>query len=53
MSEGGVEVDGYRAQDIYEMAPMLDGIGVFNFLVTLRDDPEEGEKMIEEGFRVR
>ena len=51
--EGGVEVDGYRAQDIYEMAPMLDGIGVFNFLVTLRDDPEEGEKMIEEGFRVR
>lgn len=47
-----VEVGGYTAGEIYTMAPMLDGIGVFNFLVTLRDNPEGAKKIIEEGFVV-
>ncbi len=29
------------------------GIGVYNFLVTLRDNPVEAKKIIEEGFSVR
>lgn len=51
--ESGVEVEGYTAQGIYKLAPQLDGIGVFNFLVTLRDDPEGAKEMIREGFVVR
>lgn len=51
--EEGLEIGGYTARGIYELAPRLDGIGVFNFLVTLRDDPEGAEEMIGEGFRVR
>lgn len=51
--EGGIKVAGYGASDIYKMAPMLDGIGVFNFLVDLRDNLEEAEKIIESGFVVR
>ena len=50
--ENGLEVGGYTAKKIVELAPRLDGIGVFNFLVTLRDDPEEAKKYITEGFRV-
>ncbi len=47
-----VEIGGYTAKKIYTMAPMLDGIGVFNFLVTLRDDPEGAKEIIKEGFVV-
>lgn len=49
-AEDGVEVEGYRAREIYEMAAKMDGIGVFNFLVTLRDEPEVARGIIEEGF---
>lgn len=48
----GIEVGGYRAKDIHEMAPQLTGIGVFNFLVTLRDEPDEAKKIIQDGFVV-
>lgn len=50
--EAMVEVNGYTAGRIHEMAPMLDGIGVFNFLVTLRDNPGEAQRIIKDGFRV-
>lgn len=49
----GVEVQGYSAKKISEIAPGLSGIGVYNFLVTLRDDPEEAKKIIDEGFMVK
>lgn len=45
-----VVIDGYNAQKIYELAPQLDGIGVYNFLVTLRDEPQEAQAIIDEGF---
>lgn len=51
--ENGVESGGYTAKRIHEMAPQLDGIGVFNFLVTLRDEPEEAKRFIDEGFVVK
>lgn len=41
---------GYTAEKIHELAPHLEGVGVFNFLVTLRDNPEEAKKIIESGF---
>lgn len=46
-----IEIGGYSAKKIYEMAPILDGIGVYNFLVTLRDNPEEAARIINEGFK--
>lgn len=48
-----VEVNGYTAKEIFKMAPRLDGIGVFNFLVTLRDNPDTAQKIIAEGFVVQ
>lgn len=47
-----VTVEGYSAAQIYEMAPGLDGIGVYNFLVDLRDDPEMAKRAIADGFRM-
>lgn len=49
----GVTIEGYSAQRIYGLAPRLDGIGVFNFLVDLRDNPDEAKQTIADGFRVR
>lgn len=49
----GVNVEGYTAKSVSEMAPMLEGIGVYNFLVTLRDNPEEGKRIIDEGFMIK
>ncbi len=51
--EDGVGIGVYTAKKIHEMAPQLDGIGVFNFLVTLRDSPEEAMKYIDDGFAVK
>lgn len=51
--KNGLEIVGWTAEKIYQKAPQLDGIGVFNFLVTLRDSPEEAKQMIDEDFVVR
>jgi hypothetical protein len=44
-------VGGYNAQDIYSLAPFMDGLGVFNFMVTLREDPAKAKEYIEGGFK--
>ena len=44
-------VGGYTAQDIYGLAPFMDGLGVFNFMVTLREDPAKAKEYIDEGFK--
>ncbi len=49
-SESTVSVAGYDARRIYEIAPVLDGIGVYNLLVDLRDDPEAVQAAIDQGF---
>ena len=46
-----LEVGGYTAKQIFELNPRLNGIGVYNFLITLREEPEVANKYIEEGFR--
>jgi len=43
-------VEGYTPEDIYKLAPFLDGIGVFNFLITLTDNPAKGKQIIKDGF---
>jgi uncharacterized membrane protein len=43
-------IEGYTAKSIFELAPFLDGLGVFNFLVTLREQPDKAKKYIADGF---
>ena len=50
ISNSPLVVEGYTAMDIYKLAPFLDGIGVFNFLITLRDKPIAAKKYIDDGF---
>lgn len=52
-NEKAVVVEGYSAQAIVDRVPFLDGIGAFNFLVDLRDQPKEALKVIKEGFKIR
>jgi hypothetical protein len=42
---------GYTARDIYNLAPFMDGLGVFNFMVTLREDPAMAKEYIDGGFK--
>ena len=44
-------VEGYTADMISKLAPFMDGVGVYNFLVTLRERPENGKRIISEGFK--
>ena len=45
-----LSVEGYTAEAISKLAPFMDGVGVYNFLVTLRERPENGKRIIAEGF---
>lgn len=45
-----VEIEGYTAKRISEIAPFLDGSGVYNFLVTLREEPEKAHEYIRNKF---
>lgn len=48
--EQGLEIEGYNALKISELAPFMNGVGVYNFLVTLRDDPNTAKQIIADGF---
>ena len=43
-------IEGYTAEMIYKLAPFMDGVGAYNFLVTLRERPDNGKRIIAEGF---
>ena len=45
-------ISGYTAKDIVKMAPFMDGIGVYTFMVTLREKPDKAKQYIEEGFKI-
>ena len=49
--ENPLVVGGYTAQDISGLAPFMDGLGVYNFMVTLRDEPEKAREYINSGFK--
>jgi len=44
-------VEGHTAESISKLAPFMDGVGVYNFLITLRERPENGKRIISEGFK--
>lgn len=48
--DDAISVEGYTAKAISEIAPFFDGIGVYGFLVELREDPEHAKKKIKQGF---
>jgi len=43
-------IEGYTAVIISKLAPFMDGVGVYNFMVTLRERPDNGKRIIAEGF---
>ena len=45
-------INDYTPEQIFKLAPFLDGIGIYNFMVTLRDHPEQAKQCIDEGFPV-
>ncbi len=49
----GIRVESYSGKQIHELAPNLSGIGVYNFLVTLRDNPELAREIIQSGFKTQ
>ena len=48
--ESPIIINGYTAENVAGLAPFMDGVGVYNFMVTLRERPENAEKMIAAGF---
>ena len=49
--ESPISVDGYTAKRIHEMNSAFDGVGVYNFLISLRENPEFASRCIKRGFR--
>lgn len=43
-------IEGYTAEEISKLAPFMDGVGVYNFMVTLRERPANAKRIIAEGF---
>ena len=50
MQENPLTIEGYTAEMISKLAPFMDGVGVYNFMVTLRERPDNGKRIITEGF---
>lgn len=48
----GVSVEGYTAKKIKELVPFMNGAGVYDFLISLRENPEECLRYIAEGFPI-
>lgn len=48
--DNAICINGYRANDIARLNPNFNGSGVYCFLVTLRDNKEEAEAIIQAGF---
>lgn len=43
-------IENYTAEMISKLAPFMDGVGVYNFMVTLRERPDNAKRIIAEGF---
>ncbi len=43
-------IEGYTAGAISKLATFMDGVGVYNFMVTLRERPDNAKRIIAEGF---
>ena len=45
-----IKIEGYTAKDISELAPFMKGLGVYNFMVSLREYPDYALLCIKQGF---
>jgi len=45
-----IVIEGYSAEAISKLATFMDGVGVYNFMVTLRERPDNAKRIIAEGF---
>lgn len=48
--ENPLAIEGYTAEMIAKLAPFMDGVGVYNFMVTLRERPDNAKRIMSEGF---
>lgn len=48
--EDPVIIEGYTAKKVYAIEPSLDAAGVYNFMVTLREEPDKAKGYIKRGF---
>jgi hypothetical protein len=48
--ENALKIEGYTAETISKLAPFMDGVGVYNFLVSLRERPDNAKQIIAAGF---
>lgn len=44
-------IEGYTADAISKLAPFMDGVGVYNFMVTLKERPDNAKRIIAGGFK--
>ena len=49
-TENPIRIEGYTAKDIAELAPFMEVLGVYNFMVSLREYPEYALMSIKAGF---
>jgi len=50
LQDNPLTIEGYTAERISKLAPFMDGVGVYNFMVTLRERPDNAKRIIAEGF---
>ena len=48
-----ISVERYMAEDISNLAPFMEGVGTYTFLITLREHLENGKRYIAMGFSRR
>ena len=48
--ESPIIIEGYTAKAISEIEPSLDVAGIYNFMVTLREQPDKAKEYIKTGF---
>ncbi|MBQ8944294.1 MAG: hypothetical protein IJ050_07305 [Clostridia bacterium] len=48
-----IVVEGYSAKDIQNMAPFMNYLGIYKFLISLRENPDETKRIIKEGFKIK
>ena len=49
-TENAIRAENYTAQEIAAMAPRLKDVGIYVFLISLREDPVGAKEVIAEGF---
>ena len=49
-TENAIRAENYTAQEIAAMAPHLKDVGIYVFLISLREDPVGAKEVIAEGF---